>query len=42
MRAANGQPDARIPVGDSEQGGREAAHRVAALHDFAMSSTASM
>lgn len=41
-RAADGQADARIPVGDSEQGGRETAHRAAALHEMAMSSTASM
>ncbi|WP_321796667.1 MinD/ParA family protein [Caballeronia sp. J97] len=42
VRAAVGQADARIPVSDSVQGAREASHRAAALHDFAMSSTASM
>ena len=41
-RAASGRVDAQFPVGDSEQGGREAARRAAALHDLAMSSTASM
>ncbi|WP_061132473.1 MinD/ParA family ATP-binding protein [Caballeronia fortuita] len=42
MREPGGQPDARIPVGDSVKGAREASHRAAALHGFAMSSTASM
>ncbi len=42
MRDAGGQADARNPVSDSVQGAREASHRAAALHDFALSSTASM
>ncbi|WP_061165863.1 MinD/ParA family ATP-binding protein [Caballeronia hypogeia] len=42
MRAAGGQADTQIPVGDPIKGAREASQRAAALHDFAMSSTASM